>query len=42
MADGRVKAVIDQTFEWEDVPKAFESLKTGRTKGKIVIHVTEN
>lgn len=39
MKEGKVKAVIDQTFEFEDVPKAYEKLKLGRTKGKIVVHV---
>jgi NADPH:quinone reductase-like Zn-dependent oxidoreductase len=40
LADGLIKSVIDEVFEWEDVPKAFEKLKTGRTKGKIIVHVT--
>ena len=41
LKEGKVKAVIDQAFEWEDVPKAYEKLKSGRAKGKIVVHVTE-
>jgi len=41
MKDGKVKAVIEETFAFEDVPKAFEHLRTGHTKGKIVIHVAE-
>jgi NADPH:quinone reductase-like Zn-dependent oxidoreductase len=40
MAEGKIKAVIDQVFEWEDAPKAYKKLKTGRAKGKIVLHVT--
>jgi NADPH:quinone reductase-like Zn-dependent oxidoreductase len=40
MAEGNVKVVMDHVFEWEDVPKAFERMKTGRTQGKIVVHVT--
>lgn len=40
LAEGKIKAVIDQVFEWEDAPKAYEKLKTGRAKGKIVLHVT--
>jgi NADPH:quinone reductase-like Zn-dependent oxidoreductase len=40
MAEGKIKSVIDQVFEWEDAPKAYEKLKTGRAKGKIVLHVT--
>ncbi|KAG4432166.1 hypothetical protein IFR05_012358 [Cadophora sp. M221] len=42
MSEGKVKAVIGETFEFEDVPKAFEHLRTGHTKGKIVVHVSEN
>jgi NADPH:quinone reductase-like Zn-dependent oxidoreductase len=37
--EGKIKAVIDETYEWEDTPKAFEKLKTGRAKGKIVVRV---
>jgi len=39
MRDGKVKAVIDSQFEWEDAVKAYEKLKTGRAKGKIVVRV---
>ncbi|KAI0879821.1 reticulon-4-interacting protein 1, mitochondrial precursor [Annulohypoxylon maeteangense] len=35
--EGKVKAVIDEVFQHEDAPKAFEKLKTGRVKGKVVI-----
>ncbi len=41
MAEGKVKAVIDEAFRWEDAPKAYEKLRRGRTKGKIIVHVTE-
>ncbi|KAH9218161.1 hypothetical protein DL95DRAFT_385945 [Leptodontidium sp. 2 PMI_412] len=41
MKEGKVKAVIGVTFEFEDVPKAFEHLRAGHTKGKIVIQVDE-
>jgi NADPH:quinone reductase-like Zn-dependent oxidoreductase len=37
--EGKVKPVIDQKFEFEDGAKAFEKLKTGRAKGKIVVDV---
>jgi D-arabinose 1-dehydrogenase-like Zn-dependent alcohol dehydrogenase len=30
---------IDQKFPFEQAPKAFEKLKTGRAKGKIVVDV---
>jgi NADPH:quinone reductase-like Zn-dependent oxidoreductase len=39
LKDGIVKAVIDEIFGFDDAPKAFEKLKTGRTKGKIVVKV---
>lgn len=42
MKEGKVKAVLDEVFEWEDAPRAFEKLKTGRAKGKIVIHVKQD
>ncbi|KAI2618936.1 reticulon-4-interacting protein 1, mitochondrial precursor [Hypomontagnella submonticulosa] len=37
MKEGKVKAVIDETFEYEDAPKAFEKLKTGHVKGKVIV-----
>ena len=39
MKEGKVKPIIDQKFLFEQAPKAFEKLKTGRAKGKIVIDV---
>ena len=41
MKAGKVKAVIDSVFELQDGPKAYEKLKEGRAKGKIIVHVTE-
>ncbi|KAI1404298.1 reticulon-4-interacting protein 1, mitochondrial precursor [Hypoxylon fuscum] len=38
--EGKVKVVIDEVFQYEEVPKAIEKLKTGRTKGKIVIRTS--
>jgi alkaline phosphatase D len=40
MAEGKVKAVIDQAFAFEDAPKAYEKIRTGRAKGKIVVNVS--
>jgi NADPH:quinone reductase-like Zn-dependent oxidoreductase len=37
--EGKVRAVLDSTFEFDDVPKAFERLKTGRARGKVVVRV---
>ena len=39
MKEGKVKPVIEQVFGMEDVGKAYERLKTGRTRGKLVIKV---
>jgi alkaline phosphatase D len=41
MKEGKVKGVVDTLFDWEDAPKAFEKLKTGRARGKIVIKVPQ-
>jgi NADPH-dependent curcumin reductase CurA len=41
MQEGKLKAVIDSTYEYSDAPKAFEKLITGHAKGKIVVHVTK-
>jgi NADPH:quinone reductase-like Zn-dependent oxidoreductase len=42
MEQGKLKAVIDSTFEFGDVQNAYEKLKTGRARGKIVVHVKED
>ena len=39
MKEGKVKAVVDTKFSFEEAPKAFEKLKTGRARGKIVVDV---
>lgn len=39
MKEGQVKAVVDQKFPFEEAPEAFQKLKSGRAKGKIVIDV---
>jgi NADPH:quinone reductase-like Zn-dependent oxidoreductase len=41
MKEGKVRAVIDSTFELGDAAKGYEKLKTRRARGKIVVHVTE-
>jgi NADPH:quinone reductase-like Zn-dependent oxidoreductase len=37
--EGKIKAVIDQRFPFEQAPEAIARLKTGRAKGKIVVDV---
>jgi NADPH:quinone reductase-like Zn-dependent oxidoreductase len=39
MSTGKVKSVVDQKFSFEQAPQAFEKLRTGRARGKIVIDV---
>ena len=41
LQEGKIRAVFDSTFELEDAGKAYAKLKTGRARGKIVVHVTE-
>jgi D-arabinose 1-dehydrogenase-like Zn-dependent alcohol dehydrogenase len=39
MVEGKVRAVIDSEYKFEDVREAYRRLKTGRAKGKIVVNV---
>lgn len=39
-SQGKLKTVVDTTYEFEEVPQAFEHLKKGSTAGKLVIHVS--
>ena len=39
MAEGKVRAVIEEEFGMEDAGQAFAKLKEGRTRGKIVVRV---
>ncbi|KAJ9608588.1 hypothetical protein H2204_015666 [Knufia peltigerae] len=41
MSQGKVRAVQDSVLRMEDVPKAFERLKTHRARGKVVVTVNE-
>lgn len=41
MKEDKVRAVVDEVFAFEDAPKAYEKLKTGRVKGKIVVKVSK-
>ncbi|EAW06613.1 NAD(P)-dependent alcohol dehydrogenase [Aspergillus clavatus NRRL 1] len=36
---GKVRVVVDSTYELQDAVKAFEKLRSGRARGKIIIHV---
>ncbi|KAI2604525.1 reticulon-4-interacting protein 1, mitochondrial precursor [Hypoxylon fragiforme] len=37
MKEGKIKVIIDEVFEYAEVPKAVEFLKKGHLKGKIVV-----
>ncbi|KAL5603582.1 hypothetical protein FOVSG1_006332 [Fusarium oxysporum f. sp. vasinfectum] len=41
MGEGKLKTVIDSTFAFEDVLKAYQKLKQGSTRGKILVRVRE-
>lgn len=36
---GKVKSVIDEVFEMENAPRAYERLRTGRARGKIIVRI---
>lgn len=37
VAAGKIRVVVDEVFEFEDAPKAYEKLRTGRARGKIIV-----
>lgn len=39
VAKGKVKPVIDEVFELEHAPEAYQKLRTGRARGKIVVRI---
>ena len=39
MASGKISPLIENVYEFEDVPKAYAKLRTGRTKGKMVVRI---
>jgi NADPH:quinone reductase-like Zn-dependent oxidoreductase len=39
LQEGVVKVQVDSVFEFADVVKAFEKLRSGRARGKIMVHV---
>ena len=42
MKEDKLRGIVDTVFDWEDAPKAFEKLKTGRARGKIVVKVPQD
>ena len=41
VADGTITMQLDSVFEIRDAVKAYERLRSGRSRGKIVIHVSD-
>ncbi|CAG8954040.1 hypothetical protein HYFRA_00009140 [Hymenoscyphus fraxineus] len=39
MEEGKVRMVVDEIFAFEDAPKAFSKLRTGRVRGKVIVDV---
>lgn len=39
MQEGKVKAVLDSVYEFDNAVQAYEKLKSHRARGKIVVHV---
>ena len=40
-AEGKLRPVIDGTFGFNDVPRAYTKLREGRARGKFIVHVAE-
>lgn len=38
---GKIKVTIDSVFEYEQPVEAFKKLRSGRARGKIIVHVSE-
>ncbi|KAM7207824.1 hypothetical protein V8F20_001866 [Naviculisporaceae sp. PSN 640] len=41
VVEGKVKPLVEEVFGFEDVVKAFERIKSGRSKGKLVVRVAK-
>ena len=39
MQQGKVKAVIDHTYELSEVQEAMQHLETGHARGKVVVSI---
>ncbi|CAF9913738.1 MAG: hypothetical protein GOMPHAMPRED_008012 [Gomphillus americanus] len=36
---GKLRVVVDKVFDFGDVPAAYKYLKSGRAKGKVLVHI---
>lgn len=41
LAEGKVKPTIEDVYSLDTVPEAFQKLKTGRVRGKLVVKVSD-
>jgi NADPH:quinone reductase-like Zn-dependent oxidoreductase len=41
MKEGKLRTVIEEIYEFEDVPSAIAKVREGRTKGKVLFHVAK-
>jgi NADPH:quinone reductase-like Zn-dependent oxidoreductase len=41
VAEGRIQVQVDGIYEFQDAVKAFERLRSGRARGKIIVHVND-
>ena len=39
IVEGKVKSIIDSKYKFEDLKEAYQRLKTGRARGKIIVEV---
>ncbi|KIJ44140.1 hypothetical protein M422DRAFT_30646 [Sphaerobolus stellatus SS14] len=42
IGEGKLKPLVDSTFSFDDVLKAYERIMTGRAKGKVAVQVISN
>lgn len=41
LEEGTLKTQVDSVYEFEDTVQAFEKLRSGRARGKIIVHVAK-
>ncbi|CAG7950775.1 unnamed protein product [Penicillium olsonii] len=41
VSEGKIQIQLDSVFEFHEAQKAFERLRSGRARGKIVVHVSD-
>lgn len=41
MEEGKLQTQVDSVYEFEDAVQAFEKLRSGRARGKIIVHVAK-